>query len=305
MRLRLSLRFRLLPALLAAGLAASLAPSPAFANSYKRGDYSCPDFQKYEKIYRADPTGGDAVAYARCLIAREKDDVRALTILDSEIRNGRVDAARDKAVYAATGGTMEMTKLDDRYYNEGLRAYEQVLFLINSKPDYPKGFRSTERVEQHELEAYYYLVHISTVKSLHGMEGIHNAHLLQSPTYKGTRDLKLYPKYSPYTLDSLDRTIQYAGRCANLPQKRHFQPLMYRQTMAYCRLMKDYSRKLRKLEADRLTLLNGKSCARDIEQCSGYKDVVFNKIFPYKKVKEQEIKRIWGAKSVSEIPNIR
>ena len=152
-----------------------------------------------------------------------------------------------------------------------------------------------------------------TVKShAWNFEGIHNAHLLQSPTYKGTRDLKLYPKYSPYTLDSLDRTIdsldrtiQYAGRCANLPQKRHFQPLMYRQTMAYCRLMKDYTKKLRKLEADRLTLLNGKSCARDIEQCSGYKDVVHSKIIPYKKVKEQEIKRIWGAKSVSEIPDIR
>ena len=55
MRPRPSFRSRLLPALLAAGLAASLAPSPAFANSYKRGDYTCTDFQKYEKIYRADP----------------------------------------------------------------------------------------------------------------------------------------------------------------------------------------------------------------------------------------------------------
>ena len=125
------------------------------------------------------------------------------------------------------------------------------------------------------------------------------------PLTKGTRNLKLYPKYSPYTLDSLDRTFQYAGRCANLPQKRYFQPLRYRQTIAYCRLMKNYSRKLRKLEANRLTLLNGKACARDIEQCSGYKDVVQSKIIPYKKVKEQEIKRIWGAKSVSEIPEYK
>ena len=219
MRPRPSFRFRLLPALLAAGLAASLAPSPAFANSYKRGDYTCTDFQKSEKIYRSDPTKGYAVGYARCLIARGKDDIRALTILDAEIRNGYVSAARDKAVYVATGGTMEMTKLDDRYYNEGLRAYEQVLFLINSKPDYPKGFRITAGVEQHELEAYYYLVHISYTKSLYGMKGIHNVHLLQSPTYKGTRDLKFYPKYNPYTLDSLDKTIEYAGRCANLPKK--------------------------------------------------------------------------------------
>ena len=37
-------RARLLPALLAAGLAASLATPPAFANSYKRGDFFCDDF---------------------------------------------------------------------------------------------------------------------------------------------------------------------------------------------------------------------------------------------------------------------
>ena len=305
MRPRPSFRFRLLPALLAAGLAAALAPSPAFANSYKRGDYSCPDFQKYEKTYRSDPTGGDAVAYALCLIARGKDDVRALTILEAEIGNGRVDAARDKAVYETTGGTMEMTKLDDRKYNEGLQAYEQVLFLINSKPDYPKGFRSTERVEQHELEAYYYLVRISYFKSMKGILSIHNTHLLQSSTYKGKRDLKLYPKYSPYTLDSLDRTFQYAGRCANLPQKNYFQPLKYHKTIAYCRLMKDYSKQLRELEEDRLTLLNGKACARDIEQCSGYKDVVHSKIIPLKKITEQEINKIWDAKSVSGIPGLR
>ena len=305
MRPRPSFRSRLLPALLAAGLAASLAPSPAFANSYKRGDASCPDFQKYEKTYQSDPTGGDAVAYALCLLARGGEDVRALTILDAEIRKGRVDAARDKAVYETTGGTMEMTKLDDRKYNEALQAYGQVLFLINSKPDYPKGFRITEGVEQHELEAYYYLVRISYAKSLHGMEGIHNAHLLQSPTYKGTRDIKLYPKYNPYTLDSLDKTIEYAGRCANLPQKNYFQPLRYQQTIAYCRLMKDYSKQLRELEEDRLTLLNGKACARDIEQCSEYRDVVFNKIFPLKKIKEQEISKIWDAKSVSDLPRPR
>ena len=91
MRPRPSFRSRLLPALLAAGLAASLAPSPAFANSYKRGDYTCTDFQKSEKIYRADPTGGDAVAYAFCLIARGTRGMMSgpLAILEAEIRNGR------------------------------------------------------------------------------------------------------------------------------------------------------------------------------------------------------------------------
>ena len=142
MRPRPSFRFRLLPALLAAGLAAALAPSPAFANSYKRGGYTCSDFQKAEKRYQSKPTGGTAVAYARCLLTRGGEDVRALTILDSEIAKGHVSAAGDKALYIATGGTFIGNNLDERYYNEALQAYGQVLLLINLKPDYPKVFCS-------------------------------------------------------------------------------------------------------------------------------------------------------------------
>ena len=84
-----------------------------------------------------------------------------------------------------------------------------------------------------------------------------------------------------------------------------FSLLRYHKTIAYCRLMKDYSKKLWELEEERLTLLNGKACARDIEQCSGYKDVVHSKIIPYKKVKEQEINKIWDARSVSDLPRPR
>ena len=80
MRLRSFFRFRLLPALLAASLAASLALPPAFANSYKRGDHTCTDFQKAEKKYQSDPTEGYAVAYAFCLLARGGEDVKALNI---------------------------------------------------------------------------------------------------------------------------------------------------------------------------------------------------------------------------------
>ena len=294
MRPRPFFRSRLLPALLAAGLAASLAPSPAFANSYKRGDFSCSDFQDTEKRYQSKPTGGTAVAYALCLLARNQgDDVRALTILDSEIAKGHVSAARDKAVYVTTGGTMNQRKLDDRYYNEGLQAYEQVLFLINSKPDYPRGFVITEKEEQHELEAYYYLVRISYMKFIAGLNGTENALFLQSASYKGDRNLKLYPQYRPYTVDSLEKTMEHASICSNLPKKPYHKPLLYKKTMIYCRVMKEYAKQLLPLERERLTILNNKSCMRDIKTCSNYQTLIQNKIDPFITKKEKEANSAW------------
>ena len=294
MRPRPSFRFRLLPALLAAGLAASLAPSPAFANSYERGDYSCDDFQKAEKNYQIKPTGGYAVDYALCLLARNQgDDVRALTILDSEIAKGHVSAARDKAVYITTGGTMNQRKLDERNYNEALQAYGKILLLINIKPDYPEGFLFTELKEQHELEAYFYMVYIYYFKFLAGLNGTENALFLQSPTYKGKRDLKLHSKYQPYTIDSLEKTIEHAGRCANLPRKQHFKYLRYKKTIIYCRVMEEYARQLIVMERERLTLLNNKSCTRDIKACSDYQTLIQNKIDPFITKKEKEANSAW------------
>ena len=304
MRPRPFFRTRLLLVMFAAGLATSLATPPAFANSYKRANFSCKDFQRAEKYYRSDPTGGYAGAYALCLIARNRgDDVRALTILDSEIAKGNVPAARLKAFYIASGGTMA-NKLDDRNYNEALQAYGKVLLLINLQPDYPKGFEITEEAQQHELEAYAYLVYISYFKSVDGMVGIHNAHLLQSASYKGGRNLKLYPQYRPYTVDSLERTVEYAETCANLPKKHYFQTLKYHQTTAYCRMVEKAAGELLDLEKERLTLLDGKTCARDIEQCSKYQSILNRQIIPLvKKFQEEDIK-IWKTTSVTELSRL-
>ena len=287
-------RALLLPALLVAGLAASLAPSPAFANSYKRGDFSCSDFQRAEKYYNSSPTGGYATAYALCLIARNQgEDVKGLNILDSEIAKGHVSAARIKAVYITTGGTMEQTKLDDRNYNEALQAYGKVLLLINLQPDYPEGFWITEEAQQHELEAYFYMVWISYMKFIAGLNGTENALFLQSASYTGDRNLKLYSKYQAYTIDSLEKTIEHAGRCVNLPRKNHFEPLRYKRTILYCRVMEEYAKQLLRLEKERLTLLENKSCTRDIKACSDYQTLIQTKVDPFITKKEKEANSTW------------
>ena len=272
----------------------------SFANFYKRGDAACNDFQDAEKKYALKPSGGYAAAYGLCLLAKGVDDVRAINILELEASSrNRVDAAQILALYTATGGTMRYDELEESNYNEAFQAYGRVIFLISLHPDYPEKFMISEFAEQHELEAYFYLTWIPYRKYLAGAQGTDNAYLLQSPTYQGDRDLKLYPKYSPYTLDSLEQTIENAEICANLPRKAHFQERLYRQTVKYCKMMKRVAQGLLVLERERLTLLNDPACVRDIELCSEYQEVVLNEILPLIERKNQESNQIWSEQQVA------
>lgn len=270
----------------------------SFANSYVRGDIYCEDFQKAKNNYEnVKSTGGYAVTYAGCLLARgKKDDVRALTILEVEAdRRQRVPAAQLLALYTATGGTMEHDRLDKDNYNEAFQAYGAVIHLIEQHPNYPKGFEITEANQQHELEAYYYLVQISYEMFFKGLNGSYHAYLLQSPTYDGDRGLSLYPQYSPYTVASLKQTRDNADICTDLPKKAHFQPLLYKRTIRYCEMMGQIARRYLVLEEERLALLNNESCARDVELCSEYQELVFNEMVPLNIARKAKSTKIWNS----------
>ena len=269
----------------------------AFANVYTKGYIHCDDFQDTANLYKTTPTGSNyAVAYAMCLLARNAgDDVKALTIFEAEADRGNVGAAYWLAIYTATGGTMDIASdHDSNNYNEALHAYGRVIHLINQKVNYPKGELHPEYAHQYELHSYSNLVSFSYFKFLDGLDGNDNSYLLQSPSYAGDRKLKLYPKYSPYTVDSLRQVTENAEICTNLPKKRHFEKLMYYKVTVHCGMMLDFSKRMLPLERKRLALLNDPSCARDIEACSAYRDVLFNQIFPLIENRKKQEKKIWN-----------
>lgn len=266
----------------------------AFANVYERGYILCDDFQRIAGRYKTTPTESNyAVAYAGCLLARNAgDDIRAISILEAEASKGNVGAAYWLAMYTSTGGTMEIKKRDSNSYEEAFHAYGQVIHLINQKVNYPKGELHPEYAHQYELHSYSNLVLFSYLKFLDGLAGSDNSYLLQSASYTGDRNLNLYPKYSPYTLHNLEQVIENAQICANLPQKRHFEKLLYYRVTFHCRMMLDFAQRMLPLERKRLTLLNNLSCARDTEICSEYQEVVFSQIIPLIKDRKKQEKRI-------------
>ena len=83
-----------------------------------------------------------------------------------------------------------------------------------------------------ELRTNYRIPMLYFDKFMSGAAGTDNIHLLRSPSYEGERDLNTYPKYSPYTIDSLEQMIEFADQCLALPPKRHFQSEVYEDIKA-------------------------------------------------------------------------
>lgn len=272
----------------------------SFANTYSKGSLTCDDFQKSEKLYNSesDIGGHYAAAYAICLLARGGEDVRAVSILERAANHDNsVPAAHFLAKYLRSGGKWN-AHIERNNLNEALQAYAKVLHLIEIQGDYPEGF-VIELSKQYELNSYLNLANLSFEKYLAGLIGTHNAHLLQSPTYEGEwgRDLDLYPEHSPYTLDSLERTIERGEICASLLKKAYYQSLYYSQATEYCKMTKRIAEELLPLERERLTLLEDQSCAQDVEQCSEYQEVSFEKIKPLVQKFYAETKRIFDLDS--------
>ena len=210
-----------------------------FADYYKRGNYHCDSFKRMEQLYKRYPHNVDAqMGYARCLILQDKDS-EGLSILHNIVsRNNHVKTAFTLAEYIRTGGAFE-DKVDKKNINHTIDAYQRVLLFINSDPNYPRnGNTSYERERQIELASVYLVPYFYYRKFMSGASGTHNKYLLHSPSYTGDRDLNTYPEYSPYTIDSLRKMIQFANRCLALPMKSHFRPDYYKDYREACQTLK-------------------------------------------------------------------
>ena len=249
------------------------AEGAAEANYYKRGYQVCEDFAGIKQDYDNRPESlFYETAYAICLVLKGgPDEERGLNMLH-RLRDyeNHVYAAIFLAEYIDSGGDFQLPS-DNEKVNEAIEAFFKVLALINSDPRYPhNGYSVYEFHLQMELKSYYNVPLLYVKKYALGLIGSEKVKILAAPSYEGDRELNTFPQYNRHTMDSLDKMLEHANRCLNLPLKDHFAIYRYEAYRKACRIFGDTALALRPLEAQRLALLADESCNADIVLCEEY-----------------------------------
>ena len=265
----------------------------AFATNYHRGNQSCWDFEGVEKNYRKRIRDTSyRYLYAYCLLVKGDNDSDALFHL-YRLRNHHryVPAAYMIAKYTESKGVFNEAIYHDKV-NEAIGAYSTVLSLMTS--DYPNDgdsvLRQEEQDRQIELVSRYQLTYLHHLRFMNGVIGTHNMYLVQSPNYKGNKNLNTYPEYRLYTLDSLQQVIRYGNKCHNLPDKKYFNPVYYEQLTKECDFLVGIAEYLMPLEEERLDLLNDRYCQK--RTCTRYDDLV-KEIFTINKIIYEDWLELW------------
>ena len=225
---------------------------------YTRGRYTCTD--AIETLFIQNPIDFDVqYFYYSCLVIKGQDD-KGLPHLDLLSHNRRHLLASDfLANYYRTDGNLEgaLTRVK---LNEAIEYRMRTQAIINLMPSYPGPYKQIEQNTQIELVSAYQFPHLYFLKYNLGFIGDYNRHLLASSSYEGPRDLDTYPDYNNQMRLSLNSIVRYAGECANLPQKNHFNLKLYENTIKACRLMKETAENLITLEYKRQEILLQSNC---------------------------------------------
>ena len=252
-----------------------------FTTTYSQGFFYCRNFDGVKARHRDNP--GSILRkrnYAMCLILKGEDD-KGLNILNNLVQDHNDSlAAHIIAIHTRSGGKMNWSVNKDRI-DEALQAHFKALSLIDLDPNYPSDqlyrfehsiakplIRQVERGVV--VESAYLYMH----RFLSGARGLYREHLLASPNYKGDRNLKTYPQYSPYTLDSLEKVIEFTDQCLSpLPEKPFFSKYLYIKDKKICQIRKDTAIALLPMEEQRLNLLANESCASSLPHCPEYEEL--------------------------------
>ncbi len=247
---------------------------------YERGRYVCSDraeelFNQYSEdlLYR--------YLYFSCEVIKGNDSVGLPELYILADRHSNLLANNFLANYLQTNGELDNSFIEIKTVDEAIKYRQRTQAIIKLIPNYPpEGLRFIERDGQIELDSAYKLPHLYFLKYNLGIIGDYHSALINSLNYEGDKNLETYPDYNTKMYDSLENVVKYAGECANLPQKPHFNLERYQATIKACALMRELALNIDPLEAKRKQLL--KKCEEDIaeEICPEYYEV-HNKIHEF------------------------
>ena len=245
----------------------------SLGNSYKRGNWTCEDFNRAEEKYRQDPEGwGAENFYGYCLVVAGRDK-EGLALLESSRRKGDLTSSFDLAGYYRTGGTLEFSP-SSADLPRAIDLFLETIDRINNHRGYPIGYTDTEEGEHTEHASHFMVVHLHFKKYVWGVNGAGRFRLNGSQeSHEEGRET--YPEYRDETIENLNQVIQYADNCINLPRKTYHQEHKYRQFASACRLFKNQAETLLGgLEQRRRALVNDPACYTNLNDCEEYHEVM-------------------------------
>ena len=244
---------------------------------YKRGKYLCTD--ENEKYFYQNPQNLDAQYFHfSCEVIKGNDSVGLPELYILADKHSHLPASDFLANYFSTDGRFE-APLTSVGVIEAIKYRLQTLTTIKLNDNYPGTYKWIEESEQIELDSFHELPYLHLLKYNLGFASDYNDRLLHSPSYKGSRDLGIFPEHSKYMRATLNSIVHYAEECANLPPKDHFKLALYKATIESCNLMKKLALDLIPLDDKRQEILLLPNC-QDLnkENCPEYHEI-HNKIF--------------------------
>ncbi len=212
----------------------SLGTGSSFGTIYRTGKLGCGNFEEEEKAYMEqlhdpDPYVSVTLVYALCLLAKgevtkNQDDVsKGMLILHGLAdQHSNIVANYWIAEYHLSGGSFN-TSVADKNLDLAAMYYSRTLAIIKTYNSYPPLIYSIwEETDNIEMIAYYKLPLAYLEMFYNGVAGDYHVRLLNSPSYKGDRDLKTYPEYRDNIMGYIDLMIEHAGNCKNLPLQETF-----------------------------------------------------------------------------------
>ncbi len=235
--------------------------------NHRRGKHGC-NFSKAKKYYEQDSKDlGNQTLYATCLVIKGEDAEGMARLYHLADFQDQISASFFLAEYLETDGGFS-SSATDKTIDEAIRYYSRTLALIALNPDYPyEDYFFHERNYQSELNSVFAPAELYLWKYRRGAQGDYVKHLLQSPSYEGSYK-NTYPKYNIWMQDSLNKSFQWADRCANWPPKWYHRPNLYEAVTEVCNLIKDTVRSIIPLEEKRQGILLQAHCNKDLNKAN-------------------------------------
>lgn len=244
--------------------------SSAFGTDYRVRNLNCLDFEDKEKKYMeqwGDSDPNVSLSYGLCLLIKaeatdnQQDTANGIRVMHDlkDEPNSAVPARFFLAEYHLSGGSFY--KAAD--YNLDLAAhyYSHTLALIKAYNPYPPPiYIRWEKAYNIEMTSYFKLPVVYLKMFDFGVVGDYRLRLLNSPSYKGDRNLKTYPDYRENIMEYISLAIKHAGNCSKLPLKRHFNKAFSPYFINLCGMYEEKAKLLKDIQRRRNLILSQDKC---------------------------------------------